>query len=610
MFLPVTPQVHIAVLVSFHLVVTGIETHLSRLILVVAAILLEGLAFWLPGLGLACAIHSRRSLDKVQFVCLSLIGSGAAGYLAFFVYLLSAPAGRGVSIGVLIGSLTVVIYATRGHRVSSTHLREIATCVLLMGLTTTFYTALGFLYERSPNPLTQAQLRFVHPLPIDNVLPYFFADKIYHSDPVRPFLLADWKSSDRPPLQTGIALLQFPMWKYKIRALDYQILGTFLQCMWVAGIWVLLNSFGVDRRIAMAVLAFCIFSGFFLVYSFYVWPKLLSASYFLLSLSALGFAPGKTRLTTPLNAGIAGAAVGLALLSHGGVVFSVIALGMVLLATRGFPSRRALFTGIVTLFIFLLPWTIYQKFYDPPGDRLLKWHLAGVSEYNSRPFLQLLFEAYEKPAASDILRNKIENVKTLLGPCPIRTLRANTTVPFWRRFVNWYKGAVFFYLFQTLGLLNLGFPVLLSARYFRERFCVQELFPSVRRLLLLSATSLVVWCLFLYMPGATLIHQGSLADVALLFIILAISLAAIFPRLTLALLGVQICVLFPIFALTDTQPGSPSGTVPTNQSDWGMMLLAILSLFGLVIFGWKLRFSDSAQKARPSEVEISTANSS
>jgi len=466
-----------------------------------------------------------------------------------------------------------------------------------MILTTIFYTGLGFLYERSENPLTQAQLRFVHPLPIDNVIPYLFADKLYHSDPVRPFLLADWKSSDRPPLQTGISLLQFPMWPYKTRALNYQILGTLLQSLSIVSIWDLMNSLATGRRIIIIVLAFCIFSGFFLLYSFYVWPKLLAASYFLFALSVLGFAGGNCRCASPLNTGIAGAAIGLALMSHGGVIFTLIALGIVVLTTRSVPRWRSLLPGILMLALFLLPWTLYQKFYDPPGDRLLKWHLAGVTEYNERSFPQLLSEAYTKPGARVIIHNKIQNVKTLLGPSPRNILGTGRNSLPWRSRVAWYKEAALFYFFQTLGVLNLGVLVLLFGRFTRIRREHEQLFYAIQRLVSLTLVSLMVWCLLLYTPGSTVIHQGSLADVVVLFVAFALSFAVLIPRLTYILLGLQVFVLFPLFAVTSPTAGSQYSILGVSRPDPGMVLLSAVGLAGLVAFGWKIGF---ATKKTPS----------
>ena len=36
----------------------------------------------------------------------------------------------------------------------------------------------------------------------------------------------------------------------------------------------------------------------------------------------------------------------------------------------------------------------YQRYDDPPGDRLIKWHLAGVSEIDDRGSLETIVDSY------------------------------------------------------------------------------------------------------------------------------------------------------------------------------------------------------------------------
>ncbi len=559
---------------------------LSRMPVFLLIIVLEGLGFLLPGLAVAFLLEWKYAFDEVQFICLCLVGSGASGYLVFWLYLANATAGKAVSLLILSASLVIVVYMAK-IRGRQTHIYHLAFFAALMLLVTTFYTAVGFLYERSEEALTQAQLRFVHALPNDNAVPYYFADKLYHGDPVRPFLVGDWKSSDRPPLQTGIALMEFPMWSFRTRARDYQILGTFLQSMWVVPLWGLASTLSLPRRTIIVVLAFCVFSGFFLLHTFYVWPKLLAASYFLLALLVIGYARGNIRGLSPVNAALAGAALGLALLSHGGVIFSILALGIVLLARRELPPARSLLCGLLLLSLFLLPWVMYQKFYDPPGDRLLKWHLAGVRDLDSRPFRQLLIDAYSKPPASAIIGYKLQNFRSLFGPSPWPILRSVANRGSWTRLLAWYKGGIFFDFFQTLGILNLGLLAFLWARIFRNKAGPHDIFCWLPRLLSLPAVSLAVWCLIMYLPGSTLVHQGSLADVMLVFLALGLSLAVLWPRWTYVVLAAQVFVLFPVFALSDMFPASPPNTIWANGLDLGMACLSLLSLLGLVILAWK-----------------------
>jgi hypothetical protein len=44
--------------------------------------------------------------------------------------------------------------------------------------------------------------------------------------------------------------------------------------------------------------------------------------------------------------------------------------------------------------VVISPWLAYQKFYEPPGNRLLKWHLAGVIAPDNRSFPAALVDSY------------------------------------------------------------------------------------------------------------------------------------------------------------------------------------------------------------------------
>jgi hypothetical protein len=82
----------------------------------------------------------------------------------------------------------------------------IVSCALL----NLFVLQFGFMYGGMSRSHDTVARRFSHPLPIDNVIPVRFAEAIYHDAMQRP-LAAGYLSSDRPPLQAGIFLLQRPL---------------------------------------------------------------------------------------------------------------------------------------------------------------------------------------------------------------------------------------------------------------------------------------------------------------------------------------------------------------------------------------------------------------
>ena len=72
-----------------------------------------------------------------------------------------------------------------------------------------------------------------------------FATRIAGHLPLSGFLVGNWLSSDRPPLQTGFALLLWPLWHAGGRQLGYQLLATGLEACWLPALWVLLRVRGV-----------------------------------------------------------------------------------------------------------------------------------------------------------------------------------------------------------------------------------------------------------------------------------------------------------------------------------------------------------------------------
>jgi len=76
---------------------------------------------------------------------------------------------------------------------------------------------------------------------------------------------------------------------------------------------------------------------------------------------------------------LAGAFLGCGMLAHSGIVFTLVPFAIVVLLSGGSgraSPRRRLAAGAGG--VLILSWSAYQRFIDPPGNRLMKWHLAGV----------------------------------------------------------------------------------------------------------------------------------------------------------------------------------------------------------------------------------------
>ena len=244
----------------------------------------------------------------------------------------------------------------------------------------------------------------------DYFLPFLFARLVRNGESLIPFY-ADWLSSDRPPLQAGMYLL----FSWDNSRVFYHALAVLFQGLWVVGVCHFCDVLQLSKREKNTSLFVLIFSGFCLFNTLYVWPKLLAGA---LGLMSLSFLVQWTKTEAKQWAVFSGASFGLALLAHPGVVFALPChLAVLLAGSRRSPASysRAAAWALVPLVALLLPWQLYQKFYDPPGNRLLKWHLAGVIPVDERGLLQTLRDSYSSLNLESWLVGRWESVQTILG---------------------------------------------------------------------------------------------------------------------------------------------------------------------------------------------------
>ena len=340
-----------------------------------------------------------------------IVGVGLAGYGAFFVYLLSAKLGLACSVLVCIGLIVSMIrHQRRGGGAAGENLPFVL--ALLFGLV---YLSSAYLFvpgkiDGLPNVLFFESVR-----PGDNFIPMTFADAIYkHAASGTNETL--WYYSDRPPLQTGFALFFTPLRAIFGNSDAYQAIGTLLQTSIVPALWLLGRALRLRRsEILLSVLTIS-GSGFVFYNSIYVWPKLLTATFFLIALAPIGRALLENRrLTVPETLVVAAASV-LAMLSHGAIAFSLLALSIMLAVTVAkFFSARTFAYAAMAAAILYAPWFGYTHFINPNTDRLLKMHLTDGDSTSPEPFLAMLVRSYRDITFERWADNRLENVKMLLG---------------------------------------------------------------------------------------------------------------------------------------------------------------------------------------------------
>ncbi len=381
----------------------------------------------LPG-ALGAFVAMRRGLRSVPLLlCVALASSGLTAILAFWAFYADPTAGQAFAFLVAIGSVYGIVLC-RPDRLDRGVLRELALPAALWALASVFLVYLGFVHGGEGEPLMMATTRFSHPLPGDNQIPNFFADWFFHhghDGPPPPF--GDWLSSDRPPLQVGYALSQRPF-GWDDLGLHYEVLAVIVQQLWILGMWAVLCAARL-RPLArgMAIVAATV-SDVTIVNGFFVWPKLIAAAFLLAALAMVLSADWPTLRRSPWGAALFAALCALAMLAHGASAFGIVPL-LLFAALRGRGSRRDatqsstaqvsgrrwLGIAIAVGIALLAPWSAYQRYADPPGDRLVKWQLGGYLPIDERGAFETIVDGYEEAGLGGALENKWRNVTTMVG---------------------------------------------------------------------------------------------------------------------------------------------------------------------------------------------------
>lgn len=386
-------------------------------------LLLEHLLLTALPAALAVFAAMRKGMRSVPLLlAVALAGSGLAAMLAFWSYYLDPLLGQVASFVIALGSIQGIFFC-RPDRLDRGILRQLAVPAALWALGSAFVVYLGFLHGGTTEPLGVATTRFSHPLPGDNLIPIFFSDWFFerqvdgvHYDKVPMFV--DWLSSDRPPLQIGYVLAQRPF-GWDDDGLHYQVLAVIVQQLWIVGMWAVLCAARLRPLARGLAIVAAMVGDVTIVNGFFVWPKLIAAA-FVLAAFAMVLSDDWPRLrANPYAAALFAALCGLAMLAHGASAFGILPL-LAIAALRGMPTWRWLGIAALVGVALLGPWTAYQRYADPPGDRLVKWHLAGSLEIDDRGALETIVDGYGEVGVDGALGNKWHNLKTIAGVDELR----------------------------------------------------------------------------------------------------------------------------------------------------------------------------------------------
>jgi len=545
----------------------------------------------LPGVAAALLVARRGVRSVPVLLALALAASAAVAMLAYWAYYEDRVIGESLSYFALIGSVAGIGWALYGGHLERGLLRQLATPLALWMLGTTFLVFLGYLHGGTSEPLNAAGARFI-PLPSDDAIPYFFGEFFFHHGHhlPPPIFPGEWLASDRPPLQVGYMLSQRPFF-WGNPELQYEVLGVGLQQLWIVGLWALLTAARVGRVTrALAVFA-VLLSDVAIVNGFFVWPKMLPAA-LLLAVAALVVTPLWTQLRRSFwAAALVAALLGLAMMGHGSSVFGAIPLALVA-AYRGLPSWRWVGVALLVGFVVMAPWSAYQRYGDPPGNRLLKWQLAGVPEVDSRGFKETLVDSYREAGFGGTLHNKGQNFITMAGGGPYADNVKATVEAIGdgdvRGAVEDVRNAFFFDLLPSLGLL-LVVPFLMVAARRRGRLRREE-WGFALTCFAIFVIGAIAWGLLIFgdLPARTVIHAGSFLLPVLAFAGLVAGLRAVFPRFAVYYVAVSSLLMLALY-VPSYEP------LPGSSFSFLAALLAAAGLAGFVAVA--LRADEVPQEA-------------
>ncbi len=537
--------------VSYYL--TQVQTWVRTM----GAYVYEFALFVVPGLAVASLCSRRKAIYTLMVV---ICTDAVLGYLSFWAFFYAHWAGRYLNYTAY--ALAVAILVT--HKMRSPvrlaeGIREPLLLALLAGLC---YTNFYFMFR---DPFSHgsgfaSERFFQEMLPGDNVIPRIFADRIYDRMPLRPFCCGGWLSSDRPPLQAGIVLMERTVNPIKNREFTYQLLGTILQCLWIPGVWCLLESLGAEKRWRRPLLGMLIFSGFLFYNSVYAWPKLSAATFLLFLLSVLFEQARQNRRLTDFEVCLGAVCLGLGLMAHPGLTLSLAVVAVFVVRMRQLFTLRHLAMAAVIVALFVLPWSAYQKYVDPPGNRLLKIHFAAVLDIDGRSTWEAVRDSYHEHAWKYLAGYKLSNLELLAG-WGLRDSYGLTSPLNAERL----RSAQRFYVWDAVGLANWGW---LAAVYLWMRRKWSGLAaPHAGWLIAGVLVNLMVWCLVTFGPNETQTAHASYADILVLSVGL-LGLVLSLPRAYFfVLFGWQVWNFFAVWVWAE-----PSRTAGPIEFQWPMML--------------------------------------
>jgi hypothetical protein len=351
------------------------------------------------------AIAERFRLNSITEKALVVILVSVVGYLGFLVswisYSINSESGL-ITMRVLLFS--GLLYLLQRRRLSSEQLLLFFVCSFSTLVAVAAALCRG-IADTSQGIQHTVAVRYWNS--VDNKIPGMFARALQHKQQLRPTLLDGWQGSDRPPIATGLVRVLSPL--SHSHEPDFFLLVACSSVLIVA-VLMLVEVLWGSRNFGIMVSVSVFFAPGIFVNTVYTWPKIIAASLTIAAIGLLIELKNKQDTSQPYLP-LAALAMVLSLLAHGSSVYVLPAFLLVALTVRGiFPlmTKTLFFSSLM-----YLPWYGYQQIWDPPGDRLLYWHLAGELGGGDGSIIRTIILRYENLGLAETLLNKLRNFEAL-----------------------------------------------------------------------------------------------------------------------------------------------------------------------------------------------------
>ncbi|RLV49690.1 hypothetical protein D9V37_07175 [Nocardioides mangrovicus] len=514
-----------------------------------------------------------------------LLGVGLIAQLEWVLFWIGPLLGIACSFVVTTAAIGVVVRA----RVWRAWRSWAPTALLAVGIVGASL-GLALMYGGASQPFVTVAARFRYEPP-DNVLQHLFEDALWRGVNTTGFFEL-WNGSDRPPLQSGLLLLDRSLalligvprsaqvYAPHVLAVAFatSVVAQLLVCVTLTA---LLRVIGFSRRSAHLTLLFCGVTPVFFRNIIYTWPKLMCAGFALGCVTLLLHVLIHQRRFDSSRFVAAAVLAVLAYLGHGAVAFSAPMFLLIGILTLRLAARRervaAVAAALLASAAVYLPWQLYGTYRDPFSGRLMKLYFAGIRQPTNEGLLHAMVRRYDQQSVGEIVGARWHNLGHVLNLDPSGHLAIGAQ---WVRSV---RDQDFYDTSWALGwgsILSVGLVIHLLRK--RTTWWTLAWSPTrgphasaVTVLLHSSLASVAFWIVTLYSGRDAIVHQGSYVWIVIL---LAVPFAWYSERITG--LGETLIALSLVYVAVCYSERGPTGTTPLNASGLTMIYLGAMVVIG------------------------------